>query len=176
MKQIQSLLAALCATLIPAIVLAQDTVADTADTFATIYLIGGGIVLFGISALIGWGANKLTDGALQIAAGRFLTVFDAGLKGVHAEFKLSLEAARDPDSPGGVVITDAEWQVIRDSMWEYLTSQYGSSEGIAKIVSRITGAKGTAAVDRFVDAKISAGIAALERADKAAAARDPSTP
>ena len=176
MQRIRSLLAALCATLTPAAVFAQDTVADAADTFATVYLIGGGVVLFGISALLGWGANKLTDGALQIAIGRFLTVFDTGLKGFHAEFKRGLEAARDPDSPGGVVITDDEWQGIKDSMWRYLKHQYGSFDGIAKVVGRITGANSAVAVTEFVDSKIHAGIAELERADKATAARDPSTP
>lgn len=176
MKRILSALAALAASLAPAVSFAQDAVADAADTFATIYLIGGGVAVFAIGALITWGVGKLTGSSLQVAAGRFLTVFNAGLEGSHAVFKRDLARARHADSPGGAVITDGEWERIGSSQWVYLISQYGSFDGIAKVVRQITGAKGDDAVRGFIDAKTNAGIAELERADKAAAARDPSTP
>ena len=53
-------------------------------------------------------------------------------------------------------------------MWTYLKKQYGNTETIAKVVGTFTGAKGAGAAKAFVDAKIDAGIAELERKDKVA--------
>lgn len=154
--------------LTPAVAIAQE-VADAADTFASIYLVIGGVALSVVCALILWGASKVKN---EYAKG-FILVFSTGLRGLHAQFKVALMVARRPDSPGGVVITDGEWEEIRSDMWDYLTEQYGSVEAVAKIVRTITKTAGKKAAVAFVNAKIDDGLASLEREDKAAAAGRP---
>lgn len=163
--------------LLPAIALAQeavaavsDLVADGGDMFATIYLVGAGVVIFGLGALVTWGASKLKGTPLKEIAGRFLKAFSVGLSGAHARFKQRLDEARQPSSPGGVVITNAEWDVIRLDMWSYLKAVYGSAEGVTNTVKLITGVMTEEAAKAWVDSKIDAGIADLERVDRAAAA------
>lgn len=169
MTRILTAIAAWLAVTIPAAAsLAQDAApqADGADTFASVYLAIGGVVMAGLGWLISWGVGKLKGNYAKETAGRFLSHLDTALQGSHARFKQGLEAARDKDSPGGAVITDEEWGALRDDMWEYLKKQYGSMDGIASVVGIFTGGKGEEAAKAFVDSKIDAGIAAMEKADK----------
>ena len=166
-------IAGITAFIVPTIVHAQEAAAEVAkadggDTFASIYLAIGGIVLMALTWLITWGVGKLKGSRMKETAGRFLSHFNTGLEGAHARFKMKLEAARDPNSPGGTVITDAEWDGIRGEMWDYLKKQYGSMGGIMKVVGIFTGSSSEDAVKAFVDSKIDGGIANLERAEKAA--------
>lgn len=149
----------------PSVAWAQDAVADGADTFATVYLLAGGVVFAGLGALATWGIGKLRGTRVKEIAGRFIGIFNAGLQGAHAKLKRELSDARDPNSPGGEVITDKEWQGIRDHMWAYLKKTHGNLAGIQKVVGAFTGVKTEEAVKAFVDSKIDAGIAELERAD-----------
>ena len=157
---------AISAFILPTIAWAQDAVADGGDTFATIYLVAGGLVFAGLGALATWGIGKLQGTRAKEIAGRFIGIFNTGLQGAHAKFKLDIEAARDANSPGGAVITDKEWQAIRDHMWDYLKKTHGNFASIQKVVGAFTGIKTEEAVRAFVDSKIDAGIAELERADK----------
>jgi hypothetical protein len=148
-------------------------VADAADTFATVYLVGGGFLMMGIGWLITWGVGKLKGSYAKETAGRFLGIFNTGLQGAHAKFKMELESARSADSDGGAVITDKEWDAIRTHMWEYLKTTYGSMASITAVVGAFTGTKGEDAAKDFIDNKIDAGIAEMERKDKAAGASGP---
>lgn len=152
---------------------AADAQPDAADTFAVVYLAIGGVVMTGLGWLAAWGIGKLKGTKAKEIAGRFIAVFNVGLQGAHAKFKLELEAARDPNSPGGAVITDKEWQGIRDHMWDYLKATYGSFNALGKVVGALIGNNDAEAVKKFVDAKIDAGIAEMERADKAVSGSGP---
>ena len=161
------------AFIVPSIAWAQESVAPMSgggwDTFATIYLVVGGIAFTGLGWLITWGAGKLKGTYAKEVAGKFLGLFNTGLQGAHAKFKMELEAARDPNSPGGASITKGELDQIRDHMWQYLKATYGNFDSISKAVGIFTGATGKDAVEAFVNSKIDAGVAAMERADKAVA-------
>ncbi len=162
----------------PAVSWAQEAaaaVADAGDTFASLYLVAGGVAAAALGALIVWGVSKLKGTQVKELIGRFLTVFNVGLQGAHGRFKAELEAARASDSDGGVVITDKEWATIRTHMWDYLVATYGSLEAITKVVGVIIGSTEVGAVRAFVDAKIDAGLAQLERADRAARPPAPAT-
>lgn len=160
------ILLAITAFVLPAVAWAQDAIADGGDTFATIYLVTGGLVFAGLGALATWGIGKLQGSVTKEIAGRFIGIFNTGLQGAHGKLKRELSDARDPNSPGGEVITDKEWQNIRDHMWGYLKTTHGNFAGIQKVVGAFTGVKTEKAVKAFVDSKIDAGIAELERADK----------
>ena len=154
------------AFVVPTVAWAQDAVADGGDTFATIYLLAGGVVFATLGALATWGIGKLKGTHTKEIAGRFIGIFNVGLQGAHAKFKLELEAARDSNSPGGAVVTDKEWQGIREHVWDYLKTTHGNFAAIQKVVGAFTGVKTEEAVRAFVDSKIDASIAELERADK----------
>lgn len=173
--------AAAAAVMLPAIVAAQEAAPVVAeaiagqgwDTFATLYILGGGLVVGGLLWLAGWGIGKIKNTKAKEYAARFLAVFDVGLRGVHARLKVLLDEARAPDSPGGVAITQGEITKIRAEMWEYLKKTYGSFDAIAKVVGVFTGAKTAEGVNAFVNAKIDGGVAELEREEKAAGAPGP---
>lgn len=165
MKHLKQLLVLVGSLFLSAVALAQE-VADGADTFATVYLVIGGLVLTGIGMLIAWGVSKLKGAAWKEVLGKFLNVFHTGLTGFHAKFKQELELARTPESPGGTVITNEEWDSIRTAMWQYLLDTYGSVDKVIKLIAQLTGGVATeTAAKAFVNAKVDAGIAELERLD-----------
>ena len=127
-------------------------------------------MISGRGLLIVWGVSKLKGSWAKESAGRFLTFFNTGLEGAHAKFRLELDKARDPNSPGGVQITQGELDDIRKHMWTYLKQEYGNTKSIGKVVSIFAGAKNTSPV-AFINAKIDAGVAELERRNT-----NPSTP
>lgn len=175
---------ALAAFFLPLATKAQDAAEAMAgtpwDVLGWILVAGaGGLVVSGLGWLMGWGVSKLRKSkspemVKNMVAG-FVDALRVGLSGTVGVLEAEFEKARAPDSPGGVKITQEELGKIGEALKQFLLKQYGSWDGIAKVVSHITGGAATKeAAEGFIDNFVAANAKKAIKAGEASV--DPSTP
>lgn len=161
-------LAAAAAFFAPAIVWAQDVVADAPvssgwDTAFTLYAIGGSLLVGGITfalkKLADYLGVKIDNETVGGIMKRLIGSISDAVAMVDQTIRKEIEAAKDPASPGGAKITESEKQKMRDAVWEALKQEYGGWDGIFGLVKRIGIGDATAAkakVNTMIEAAVNA--------------------
>ena len=166
--------------LTPAVALAQtaaETFAGTAwDVLGWLLVMGvGGLVVAGLGWLMSWGVGKLKGSdspeLVKDLVANFVETLKMGLSGAVLELQEEFAKARDPNSPGGERITQAELHTIGVNFKAWLLDQYGSWDAISKLVANVTGGVASPqAAEKFIDKFVASN------AEAAAGKVNPSTP
>ncbi len=131
------------------------------DIFGTIYTLLGGLLVAGLS----FGGKKLIDlinakvdnEVLRGILGRLVSSVNDAVAMVNQTMKAEIQAAKDPKSPGGDRITEAEKRQMFDAVWDALKAEYGGAEGIFKLLQKI-GIGSPKAAKAKVDTMIEAAV------------------
>ena len=107
------------------------------------------------------GANAANEKSGGMLARLTDSVFVA-VKKVNQTAKAKLKAAKDPSSPGGTKITDAEASDLKQAAWGEIKKYWGT-KGLATAGKVL----GLANVTAYVDGSIEAAIADIKVAEKA---------
>lgn len=124
------------------------------------------MVSWGLWALKNFINSKTENDFLrQLAAGFERTVVQIVME-LNQTWVDAVKAARDPGSPGGSVLTDAEKQQIRRQAVQKLKDYFGLGN-LMRIFSYFTGSAGTEQeLNSFLETKIESAVVAVKAAKK----------